>query len=59
MTDNVIPVAFKTRYTELAELKTEILAVIYGYAERGVPVATVLGVLRLVEHEIIEGQEDS
>lgn len=59
MSDNVVPVAFKTRYAELADLKTEILEVIYGYAERGVPVATVLGVLRLIEHELIANQESS
>lgn len=58
MTDNVIPVVFNTRYAELDALLVEIKDAIYRYSDR-VPVATVLGVLRIIEHDPIRDlQED-
>lgn len=57
--DNVIPGQFKTRYDELDDLLRAIKDEIYKYADR-VPVATVLGVLRIIEHDLIRDlQEDA
>lgn len=58
MSDNVIPGGFPQRYDELDALLKAIKDDIYVYAGR-VPVATILGVLRIIEHDLIRDlQED-
>lgn len=54
--DNVVPVSFGgSPFRELADLHGELRAVITGYNAR-VPFALVLGVLRVIEHELIVEQ---
>jgi len=52
----VVFAAFGTRpYSELEELRSRISNLIHEYAGT-VPVAGVIGVLRIVEHELIKSQ---
>jgi len=48
----VIQAEFHTRHRQLDSMLVEIKDVIYAYAGQ-IPVAAVLGVLRIIEHDLI------
>mgnify|MGYP004597271671 CR=1 FL=1 len=52
---DVINTKFNTQYNELENMRRDIIKVIYQYTD-AVPVAGVLGVLRVVEHQLLEEQ---
>lgn len=54
MDDNVVRVEFgPSPYVEIGELRDEIYASIMSHSAT-VPLAAVIGVLRIIEHELIE-----
>jgi len=57
LSDNVVSADFPARYDQLDDLLKSIKDLIYTYAGR-VPVATVLGVLRIIEHDLIRDLRD-